>query len=257
MAYSLQQYAFLGGYDRSVIHHNWNETRDIDDFDLSLEAAKAIGVRVVPATARAREALCVALYEVIVARFHEMHNDPFPVNYLEAAWLSLADRRYIEYQELYRKEWPGPIRQPLWAAVLFLTPALHDAPDLPNDWEAPLIDLIRLAYQVVPAREQLTQWLHGSIDRILQYHPAFEAEPLFDLFGNCDEWLRGPYISGACFELTQPYKPENEHAAMLKLLQNADTKANNLLRSVSYLTEEEGMEGEPYQTLPEYDQLKQ
>jgi hypothetical protein len=255
MPYTLQRFAYLGGYDRSGIRYLWSDTRADDDFAFPLEEAEAMVSRAEAASLRARLALCTALFELIAMRFENLDPDPYPAQFLEAAWTSLADHRYAHYDERLRSEWLGPIRGPLWCGFTCLGPALHFSDDFEIEWQSALVDLIRLAYHVIPASQQLAEWLDGSMDRILEYHPAVIDSPLDDLFGHYAEWRRGPYIASTCFDLTQPYTPAHAHALMLQHLRRVQWDANPLLKSPEELAEE-GLPGRPYMTLPEYESLR-
>jgi len=255
MAYQLQRFAYLGGYDRSGIRYLWSDARASEDFAFPMEEAEAIAARVEAASLRARLALCTALFEVVAVRFEHLDRDPYPSLFLEAAWTSLADRRYAHYDERRRSEWLGPVRGPLWCGFSWLGPALHYSDDSAAEWQSAIVYLVRLAHHVIPATQQLTDWLNGSIDRILEYHPAVVVSPLDDLFGRYAEWRRGPYIASACFDLTQPYTPARAHDLMLQHLRSVQWEANPLLKAPQELIDE-GLPGTPYLSLPEYESLR-
>lgn len=255
MPYMLQRFAYLGGYDRSGIRYLWSDARASQDFAFPLAEAEAKTARAEAASLRACLALCTALFEVVAVRFENLDRDPYPALFLEAAWASLADRRYARYDERLRSEWLGPIRGPLWCGFTWLGPALHFADDSAAEWQSALIYLIRLAYHVIPASQRLAEWLDGSIDRIVQHHPAVVVPPLDDLFGRYAEWRRGPYIASACFDLTQPYTATHAHALMLEHLHSVQWGANPLLKPPEELADE-GLPGRPYISLPDYENLR-
>lgn len=255
MAYQLHRFAYLGGYDRSGIRYLWSDARASEDFAFPIAEAEAIAARLEAASLRARLALCTALFEVVAVRFEPLDRDPYPALFLEAAWASLADRRYAHFDERRRSEWLGPIRGPLWCGFTWLGPALHFSDDSAAEWQSAVIYLIRLAHHVIPAGQQLAEWLQGSIDRILKHHPAVVVSPLDDLFGRYAEWRRGPYIASECFDLTQPYIPTEAHARMLQYLRSVQWEANPLLKSPDELIQER-LPGTPYLSLPEYESLR-
>jgi hypothetical protein len=239
----------------------WSDTRASQDFHFPVKDAEAIASRIEAASLRARLALCTALFELIAARFEDLHDDPYPARFLEASWISLADRRYAHYDECRRSDWLGPIRAPLWSGLTWLGPALHFSDNDPSEWQSAVAYLVRLAYHVIPVRDRLMEWLEGSIARILQYHPAVVTPPLDDLFGRYAEWRRGPYVTSACFDLAETYMPEREYARMLKQLSSVQWDANPLLKSPAELTApqdatEEPLPGVPYQSLPKYEELR-
>jgi len=255
MAYALQHFAYLDGYDRSGIRYLWNDTRASQDFDFPLADAEAIATRAEGASLRARLALCTALFELIAARFEELDKNPYPALFLEAAWCSLVDRRYAHYDECRRSEWLGPVRGPLWCGVTWLGPALHFADDDPAEWQSALVYLVRLAHHVIPVQQKFTDWLSGSVDRILLCYPAPPVAPLDDLFGRDTERRRGPFVASRCFDLTQPYEPAHAPALVLNQLRSADWSANRLLKPPSELTAE-GLTGTPYASLPNYTPVR-
>lgn len=255
MPYTLQRFAYLGEYDRSGIRYLWSDARASQDFAFPVAQAEAMAARAEAASLRARLALCTALFELVAVRFEKLDRDPYPARVLEAAWTSLADRRYARYDERLRSEWLGPIRGPLWCGFTWLEPALHFADDSAAEWQSALIYLIRLAHHVIPAHQQLAEWLDGSIDRIVQHHPAVMDLPLDDLFGCYAEWRRGPYIASACFDLTRPYTATDAHALMLQHLRGVQWDTNPLLKSPEELADE-GLPGRPYLSLPDYETLR-
>ncbi|AKU97353.1 L-serine deaminase [Labilithrix luteola] len=256
MSQPIHSFADLNGYDRQGIRYLWSDARASKDFAWPMDEVEALALRAEPASLRSRLGLCIALYEVVVARLRELNDDPYPALVVESAWLSLADRRYLEFDERARDEWLGPVRGPLWCGFTWLTPALHEADDSPADWESAFVYLARLAHHLLPesAHAAYRAWLEGCIDRIVLHHPAPVVRPTEDLFGRWKEWRRGPYVTAACFDLGTPYDPTAEHDRLERLLQSTDVAANPLLKSPEAL-EEEGL-AHPYQALAPYDSLK-
>lgn len=255
MGYTPHHFAYLDGYDRSGIRYLWSDARASEDFAFPIAEADALADRLEAASLRSILALCTALFELTVARLEKLHGDPYPGRLLESAWISLADRCYAHYDEEARSEWLGPIRGPLWCGFTWLSQALHFSDDTPSKWQSAIIYLVRLAYHLIPAHQPLTTWLNGSIERMLQYHPAVVMDPLDDLFGHHAAWRRGPYITGACFDLTQPYDLAEEHGRMEQLLRHVQWSDNPLLKSPEELSDE-GFVGEPYFDLPPYLSLR-
>ncbi|NKI94694.1 hypothetical protein [Rhizobacter sp. SG703] len=251
----LHPFAQLGGYDRSGIRYLWNDTRASKDFAFPLAEAEALAARAAAASLRARLALCVALFEVVVARFETLDPDPYLGRVVEAAWTSLADRRYALYDERLRSEWLGPVRGPLWCGFTWLAPALAFSDDDPSECASALVYLVRLAHHVVPADAPLAAWLDASLQRIVQHHPAPAIGPMEDLFGRHPEWRRGPYIASSCFDLTRPCAPERAHAEVLQALRRVRWQDNPLLKPPAELIAE-GLPGTPYDSLPAYAALQ-
>lgn len=249
-------FADLGGYDRAGIRYLWSDARASQDFAWPMDEAEALAAQAAPASLRSKLGLCIALYEIVVARLRDLHDDPYPALVVESAWISLADRRYLEFDDRDRAEWLGPVRGPLWCAFTWLTPALHEADDSPAEWESSFVYLARLAHHLLPdaAHAALRAWLNGCIDRIVTHHPEPVMRPTEDLFGRWKEWRRGPYVTAACFDLSRPYDPEAEHERLERLLQSVDVAANPLLKPPAAL-EAEGL-SQPFLALPPYDSLK-
>jgi hypothetical protein len=254
MSQALHTFADLRGYDRSGMRYVWSDARASQDFGWSMIEVEPLIARVNPASLRSRLGLCIAIYEVIVARLRDLHTDPYPTQVIEAAWVSLADRRYLEFDERARSEWLGPVRGPLWCGFTWLTSALHEADDAPAEWESTFTYLVRLARHLLPHQVHSTyvDWLSGCIARIVQEHPAPVVRPTEDLFGRWVEWRRGPYVTAACFDLDLPYDPAMEHGRLQLLLQSNALAANPLLKSPTALSAA-GLSN-PYQVLKLHEQ---
>lgn len=252
----LHAFAELGGYDRSGITWEWDDARASKDFHWPLENAEALAERVSPASLRSRLGLCVALFEIVAARMQELERDPYPLQVVESAWVSLADRRYLEFDERARSEWLGPVRGPLWCGFTWLTPALHDPEDAAGECETAFVYLVRLARHVVPdaVHPALDAWLDASIERIVKSHPAPKVGPMEDLFGRWAEWRRGPYVTAAAFDPSLPYDPADEPGRLERILNELDVAANPLLKPADALRSE-GL-ADPYRVLPPYASLR-
>ena len=69
--------------------------------------------RIEPASLRAKTVLAIGIYEWIIWRYRLLHDDSIPFQIAEASWCAAIDKRYIQYVELVRSEYTGPIKGPL------------------------------------------------------------------------------------------------------------------------------------------------
>ncbi len=157
---------------------------------------------------RARMALAVALAEWIVWRFDGLHGRTQPAAFLEAAWCSTADPRYLRFFEVPRAEWMGPVEGPLWCTMTHLRHALSVGVDFPRDLYDGLSYLARLAAYVQPTPMPLTAWLPPVLDRLETIFPLTPDDPLADLFSRDPSSRMGLWVAREVFDPTRT--PDND-----------------------------------------------
>lgn len=219
-------YMGLAGHARAPLRYIWDDTRASKDFRWDagwvLDAASLISTR-------AQMVLCVGLYEWVMWRFAPLHDDPAPMQLAEAAWCATVDSRYIDFFELSRHEWIGPVFGPLWCAITWLRPAVAVGDDYPGEIGDALQYLSRLAFHVLPEPVRFERWLHATLTRLTVLFPFVPDDPFDDLFNEDVRRRRGPLISRDVLDSSTPYDPVKGIEWSNALLAQADPDANPFL----------------------------
>ena len=242
MAYTIPIYIAEASIDTPNLNFVWDDTRVDDDFlyepDNLLERLSGVSLR-------AKIAVGISLYEWILFRFQRVSDDPLPFHLAEAAWCANVNREYMEYFELDRDEWLGPVRGPLWCAVTWLLPMIFFSDDQPEEWESGLGFLSRLAFHVMPKPLYFEKWLAASIERIAAYYTMSESDPFEDLFGEREEERRGPLVPREVLDPNFKYHPDMAKGLLSIYLRNVDYKKNPILFSPDEMIQR-NFQGTPY-----------
>lgn len=242
MSYSLLFSTIDSGIDTQTIRYVWDDTRVDEDFrfdaDPIVQQARSL-------TLRARMAMGVALYEGIVFRFHRLSGDPVPVQIAEAAWCASIDARYLNYVELDRENWLGPVRGPLWCGITWLLPMLYFGDDRPEEVESGVSFLSRLLIHVVQSPLPIEHWLQATLSRLARMYPVASEDPFSDLFGDEKNERRGPLVAREAFNPQFDYRRDDATPLMREFVATVDYRQNPFLRSPEELLRT-GFTGRPY-----------
>jgi hypothetical protein len=214
--------------NRPELRHRWDDTRASADFVRPAPEGLVDALR--PVHLRARLALAIGMYEWVIERFRGLHSDPLPFHLAEAAWCANVDRAYMEYFELTRSEWTGPIRGPIWCAATWLLPAIFFSDEEPEEWESGVDYLARLALHVLLDPHPFQEWLNATVERLVTLYTAPPPDPFEDLFGQAEEQRRGPLVAREALDPAFPYQKEDAERLIRNLLGSADHRTNDLLR---------------------------
>lgn len=219
-------YTGLAAHRGGPLRFVWDDTRASKDFrgrsEWVLEAAARCSTR-------AQMVLCVGLYEWVMWRFADLHDDPAPMQVAEAAWLSTIDPRFIDFFELTREDWRGPIRGPLWCAITWLRPAVAEGDDKPEEIDDALQYLTRLALHVLPDPAQLESWLRTVLPRLEALYPYARDDPFQDLFAEEVARRRGPLVGRDVLDPRIAYTPAMAADWSVALQKQADPSRNPFL----------------------------
>jgi len=242
MAYTIPHYIVAANVDNPVLRYVWDDTRVDEDFR---PPPYRLFQRMAPASLRAKVVIAIGIYEWIIWRFHKVSSDSVPLKLAEAAWAAAIDHRYLEYVELDREEWLGPVRGPLWCAITWLLPMLAFSDDHPEEAESCLSFLPALALHVLPDDPAFNRWLDWSVARLVELYPDVDTDPYADLFQDREEERRGPLIAREVLDPDVPYRPEQATPSMAEYLRGVDPSRNEFLRPPQALRAA-GFEGVPY-----------
>lgn len=242
MTYSVPSYIHAANVDVPTLRYVWDDTRASQDFRISGDDVPRAAA---PLTLHAKIALGIGIYEWIVWRFDKVCADRLPIQVAQAAWCANVDRRYMEYFELDREEWLGPVRGPLWCAITWLLPMIHFSDDDPVQWESGLSYLPALARHVLPTTTAFESWLQVCLNRLAEFYPQAQPDPFDDLFGEREEQRRGPLVAREALDPGFQYRPMMAVSLLADYLRSVDYGRNPLLRSPVQMREA-GFEGTPY-----------
>jgi hypothetical protein len=206
-----------------ALRYLWDDTRASEDFKTD---ASGVVERAQAMTLRARIALGVAIYEWLVWRFSGVSTDPMPAQIAEAAWCACVDRRYMDYLELDRDEWLGPVRGPLWCATTWLLPMVFFSDDEPEEWQSGLDYLVRLARHVLPHLAPFEVWLDTVMSRLETCFEAMPEDPFDDLFSERQEQRRGPLVPREVMDTSLRYQPEQAEMLIERMLAEVGASGN-------------------------------
>jgi hypothetical protein len=228
VAYTIPRYIATADIDTRELRFRWDDWKASGDFEYIPDRVvdTLMGV-----TLRARIAAAIGMYEWIIWRFYSVLDDPTPFLLAEAAWCANVRRDYMEYTELDRYEWLGPVRGPLWCAVTWLLPMIFFSDEDPTESESGLAYLSSLAVHVVPVPTVFEEWLDACTKRLVALYPAPEEDPFEDLFGQREEERRGALVAREVLDPDFDYRPEMARQLMSIYLRDVDHTRNPYLHS--------------------------
>ncbi|MCL1919065.1 MAG: hypothetical protein FWG14_12295 [Peptococcaceae bacterium] len=243
--YTVPHYIEKEKLDSPVLLYLWDDTQVIAS--LKYDTSDLIE-KLESTSLRAKTVLAIGIYEWIIWRYHLVYDDPIPVRIDEASWCAAIDKRYIQYVELVRSEYTGPIKGPLWVASMNLVDMFYVTPEGKNQWRMSIHYLSRVAMHILPDTKPFEQWLDCVTDRLLRLYPEPEDNPFEDLFNNHEEERRGPLVAREALDPSFDYHPDQAPELLDNFLRSVDHMANPFLRSPEELMEL-GIE-HPYRVLP-------
>jgi len=243
--YSVPLYIEKAKLDSPVLLYAWDDTQVIAS--LKYDTSDLIE-HIEPISLRAKMVLAIGIYEWIIWRYHLLYDELTPVQISEASWWAAIDKQYIQYIELVRSKYTGPIKGPLWVASMNLVDMFYLTPEGKNQWRVSIHYLSRTAMHVLPETKFFEQWLDRATDRLVNMYPALEDDPFEDLFNDHEEERRGPLVAREVLDPSFDYHPDQAPALLDNFLRNVDHTKNPFLRSPEELMEL-GIE-HPYRVLP-------
>ena len=125
-------------------------------------------------------ALTIACAEWVVYRYEGLSDIRMHLQYIEAAWASVVDDRYLRPWEPTEEEFTGPILGPLACALLMVQEAMEStAQEL--DGGLPVAYISNLAARVLPKPSPFRAWRDETIERLLTQAPRDPADSLGDV----------------------------------------------------------------------------
>lgn len=180
--------------------------------------------------------------EWIIERFATLADITAPNDYIEAAWVMLNDLRYRNqsWQEYAAKGWDGPIKKPIWIALLRVEVAMEQLAWEGTDPAKRATFISNLASYVMTDKEPYQRWRELTIERFISLYPRDLKDKLGDIVP------RQALDPESDFDVEKTEILINEFLGGLNYHTNFFLKSPEEMQEVD--TDED--EGEPFEGLP-------
>jgi hypothetical protein len=217
----------------SPIRHNWNDA----DPDRMCLGNRRIEKQLQPVCYRGVLAISLGCAEWIAWRLVKESSEQVLIQYIEAAWAGMVDWRYVRDpygmgKKLDWKDWQGPVRGPLFGALLRLA-KIVDLTRRKCFASPEASTIVQLAIHVIPKQKLFKEWFKSTSDRIRNIYP----------YSKSDE--TGPPVPRAALDPDIDYAPALANEDISKFLHQLDPRQNPFLRSQEEMRGD-GFEGTPY-----------
>ncbi|MHC5376275.1 hypothetical protein ACYRFF_02340 [Listeria welshimeri] len=253
----------------SKINYSWDDNM-IDEM-LDYDYAKSVCDKLLNISLRAKIALNIGVYELVLAYLGELSDKAEPYQVVEAAWCANINKYYIYYIEFDHNEYIGPIDGPLWCGLtsvvlsLYVSENIADVENLDkyeyedqqlyggnDDYaEIGLMGNISLALYILPDNQTqlFKKWFENISERFIQLYFMPEEDEYSNLFGYNSEkdWL-GDYVPREALDSKKNYQPSEARLLSKDFLQDVDYKENPYLVPPEELI---GRVKKPYDFIPE------
>ena len=233
------------------INHIWK-----DPWECYFEVPR-LRNKIGPLYSRCILALGIAFSEWIIWRFSKLSKDPVFFHFIEAAWASVVDRRYLRHrsqsygariEEHYKisedalktddywteEDLRDPIRGPLFVAIHTLGEVIDRT--APKDFGSmETVYLSNLAEQVLNNLALFKKWRREVIMRLSEYYLTRLEDEI---------WLGTP-VPREAFDLEYDYKPGFAKELLNNYLKSLDYSTNPFLLSPEEM-KKIGFKGTPY-----------
>jgi hypothetical protein len=239
MAYELPAYIRDANSDSPELRYEWDDSRPRRAYGFG--SGDALIAELSGVTPRAQIAAAIGCYEWVIGRFDRLLVDPKPRMFAEAAWCANISIHYLDYLELDRENWRGPVRGPVWSAITILNELIflyeEDAePALRVAW------LANLALHVLPNRQPFDEWLAFAVGRLRALYTLPAADPFESLFEND---RGGPLVPREALDPSIDFSEEWSVVLADRFLRQVDYTDNYFLQSPDAMAED-GFEGTAY-----------
>ena len=236
--YRLPQYVTDARISDRVLRYEWDDAR-ADEY--RLQGSEEVADRLVRVTPRAKAAAAIGVFEWIIARFQVVSDDSVPFQVAEAMWCGNVHLDYLEYFELDRRLWTGPIRGPLWLATTLLSEMLFFREE-EEEPEGRVAYLSNLALHVLPSSDAFISWRDACVGRLVSlYELPPDSDPFENLFGD----QGGPLVPREAIDPGIDFTLESTDRLIDQLLRGVAPTQNPFLRAPDELLAD-GFEGAPY-----------
>jgi hypothetical protein len=198
-------------------------------------------------TNKANTALGIGIGEWICARFLPLDPDPAPLQYMEAAWATMAHQAYCRYIETVDDEWRGPVRAPLAIAIVVVNDAIFNVYEDPHvAWR--VCWLYNLAHHVLADSTAFDRWFERSVQRLNQFHSKQAEQAIGAATASLFDPVpfQGRPVPREALDPDFLYHPHQAPALLDTYLRSLKPASNPFLSSVNELNDVEHLPSAPY-----------
>jgi hypothetical protein len=190
---------------------------------------------------RANIAFANGVCEWIIHRFDGLSKDSVPHDQIEAAWAGVIDSAYAVYWEPPQEDWPGPIRRPLFLAMVFMLEAKIDAYQYADPARSGH-RAVMIAERVLTDPMPFRAWREQALARLERFYPLDEEDALGDV------------IPRQALDPDFAFRPEMTEELIQQFLSGLDPAQNTRLLAGEEMLEA-GFRGVPYRFDIEQDRI--
>jgi hypothetical protein len=191
----------------------------------------------------ANMALTLAISEWVAHRFSQLDQDPFVLQFVEAAWAGTVHPAYCIYTETLDDEWRGPVRGPLAVAITIINDGLF-CRDYDPEVATRACWMHQLAKHVLPDITAFNLWFESSVVRLEHFYSRPVVSEKTSFF-NLDLTSNQP-VPRKLFELDIEYSPEHAFSLIDEFLKSLDVYTNPCLRPLEELINVPEFDLKPY-----------
>ncbi|MBN1801421.1 MAG: hypothetical protein JW891_07945 [Candidatus Lokiarchaeota archaeon] len=212
------------------IYHIWEDYIDLEDLIGPVE--KELIERIQKLSRRAAYSLLLASSEWIFHRFDLIIDDALPLHAIEVNWAQVVDKHYaIRWYAFERKEMLGPVRGPLWDAIIIVM----DEGDIlwyDQDQSFYVGRMLKLAEHVIPNKKIFIEWRNAVMNRLLVSFPLSKEDPF------------GPPVPREAFDPERAFDLSEIESLINNYLEQLDPEDNDFLNTPDEMIQA-GFEGTP------------
>jgi hypothetical protein len=253
MSLEMPNYIRKSGLYEAQVQYDWK-----DPWKCRFEVPR-LKNRISPIYGRGILALAAGFAEWVVWCFRRHKEDPIFLQFIEATWASVIDRRYMNHVSKaygrvakkhftlgtnpittnslwkYKDDLCDPIRGPAFVAIHHLCEVADLTIPSRRIGSLEAVYLSNLAEQILGKATAFNNWRRTVIERLTKYH-ARES--------GLDNWMGSP-VPREALDPDFDYKPEMADKLLSDFIENLDPSKNHFLLSPAELSEI-GFEGKPY-----------
>lgn len=230
MALIIPPYIQASGIDSPFVRYKWDDWNVPETYTTIADEGFYEHTKVL--SHRAALALAIASAEWVLYRFDKLCQDRLPYLYIEAAWASVVDAHYLIRWEPAAKDWAGPVRGPIAAAIVIVQHAVTTA--VYEDAQGiPLSYISNLVTYVLPDPAPFLNWRDRMTVRLERLYPFDPKETL------------GEVVPREALDPDFNFDPALTESLINRFLQSLDPQTNPFLFKGHVMLEQK-FEGQPY-----------
>jgi hypothetical protein len=238
MALPVPAYIRRANIQDVAVKYEWHDWHLQAMFDAPPDELRA---RLDALSLRANIAFANGVCEWIVYRFEGLSADPVPRDQIEAAWAGVVDSAYAVYWEPPTEDWTGPVRRPLFLAMVFMLEAKIDAYQYADPARSGHRATM-IAERVLTDPEPFRDWREQALARLERFYPLDEDDALGDV------------IPRQALDPDFEFRPDMTEELIRLFLAGLDPGRNSRLLTPEEMLEA-GFRGVPYRFDMEQDRI--